>query len=164
MEGVQGGADLIPCRAGARSADPLRGRQSCNAVGLSLCDSPRPHPAAGADHGPLSLQHPPEDPAAPPGHGRRAAAAQGDEEGPGIPHHLRLQPPDGSSDPQAGERGSRAAAQEPMGVGWPRSGGAAFPLGPRCHAKSYSVPVLQGHRWVSTAEKLEAPRSGCGGE
>ncbi|KAM7029376.1 glutamate receptor ionotropic, kainate 3 isoform 3-T3 [Acridotheres tristis] len=62
----------------------------------------RPHQAAGAHHGPISLQHPPEDPPAPAGHGRRAAAAEGDEEGQGIPHHLRLQPPDGSSDPQAG--------------------------------------------------------------
>ncbi|XP_021410527.1 glutamate receptor ionotropic, kainate 3 isoform X2 [Lonchura striata] len=62
----------------------------------------RPDTAAGAHHGPVPLQHPPEDPPAPAGHRRRPAAAQGDEAGPGIPHHLRLQPPDGSSDPQAG--------------------------------------------------------------
>lgn len=78
---------------------------SRNAVPLSLCHARRPDSAAGADHGPVEVQHPPENPPAAAGHGRRAAAAEGDETGPGVPHHLRLQPPDGSSDPQAGERG-----------------------------------------------------------
>lgn len=72
-----------------------------------------------------------------------------------------------------GEGESKAAAEEPMSVGWPYCRvtphwGAAFPWATiYSHTKSYSMPILQGHCWISTengvfTEKLEVPNSDCG--
>ncbi|XP_077950612.1 glutamate receptor ionotropic, kainate 3 isoform X2 [Gasterosteus aculeatus] len=57
---------------------------------------------AGADNGPVQVQHTAKDPSAPSGHAGHQTAAQRNEEEPRVSHHFRLQSPNGGTDSQAG--------------------------------------------------------------